>query len=81
MISSFMGRRMSEEQYINLPVNLKRIQRFAMVTKLYHPELELSDLSTDAKECRAQIDAEAERIRAVMQDLFDDLAASQARRV
>src|SRR5205085_5756721 len=39
MISSFFGKRMDEEQFLNLPINLKRVAKFSMVTKLYVPEL------------------------------------------
>lgn len=78
MVSSFFGKRMGEEQYLNLPLNLKRIPRFSMITKLYLPALYESDLSGDPRERRRQIEAEAENIRLVMQEMFDELGARHA---
>lgn len=79
MVSSFFGRRLDEEQYLNLPINLKRIGKFAMITKLYLPELKESALSENSKDRRAQLLEEAEKIRIVMQDLFDELGAKKAK--
>lgn len=81
MVSTFFGRKMDEEQYLNLPINLKKVAKFSMVTKLYVPELYESDLSGDATERKEQIATEAEKIREVMQDLFDELGAQKAKPV
>lgn len=81
MVSSFFGRKMDEEQFLNLPINLKKVAKFSMVTKLYVPELYESDLSGDANERKDQISKEADKIRTVMQDLFDELGARKAKPV
>lgn len=79
MVSSFFGRRFDEEQFVNVPMNLHRIPKLSMITKLYIPELYEADLSEDPRERRRQISAEADRIRDQMQDLFDELGSKRAK--
>lgn len=71
--SKFFGEKLKEEQTINLPLRLSKIPRFAMKTKLYVPELYEADLSADPHERRAQLEVETEKLRQIMQDLFDEI--------
>lgn len=79
MVSSFFGKKAGEETFVNLPTNLKRIPKLSMITKLYLPQLYEADLSADPRERRRQIAAEADRVRDLMQDLFDELGSQHAK--
>lgn len=74
VFSKFFGEKLQQDSQINLPLNLGKVRRLRMRTKLYVPKLYASDLAGEALERRQQIAAEAEDLRAVMQEMFDDLA-------
>ncbi|PWU15602.1 MAG: hypothetical protein C5B49_11565 [Bdellovibrio sp.] len=79
MVSKFFGRKWEEENFLNIPINFKRLERFSMATQLYRPKLTGSQLAEDPQELREQLAAECEKIRALMQSLYEDLAAKAAK--
>jgi hypothetical protein len=70
MISPFFGQKLKEENKINLPIKLRKIPKYRMRLKLYSPALYEADLSENSLECKAQISEEAEKIREIMQEMF-----------
>ena len=65
---------LQEDAQINLPVRLRKVPHFKMRVQKYVPELKALDLSEDFTERRAQLQAEGDRLRTRMQELFDSLA-------
>lgn len=78
-VSSFFGRHMDKQPFINLPINLRRLQRLTMATKLYQPGLYESDLSGQGGERQEQIQAESEKIRGLMQEMYDELGVQEVK--
>lgn len=74
MFSRFFGDRLREDSQINLPLRLSKVPCLRMHTKLYVPRLYASDLAGHPEERRAQIQTEADDLRALMQEMYDDLA-------
>jgi len=73
MFSNFFGKRLQEDQQINLPLRLSKVPRLRMRTKLYVPKLYASDLAGNPEERRQQIQGEAEDLRSMMQEMYDEL--------
>ncbi|MBX2994355.1 MAG: hypothetical protein KF681_06025 [Bdellovibrionaceae bacterium] len=77
--SRFFGQGLMEAGSLNLPILLKKIPHFHMKLHLYTPALYESDLSGSEAERRSQLQAEAENIRALMQEMYDSLPAARVR--
>lgn len=75
MFSKFFGEKLQKDSLLNLPIRLTKVKNFRMRTKVYLPELYEADLSSDPTERRAQLSVEAEKIRELMQEMFDELAS------
>jgi len=73
--SKFFGRGLLEAGALNLPLLLKKMPNFRMKLRLYSPALYESDLSANPTERRGQLEAEADTIRALMQDMYDELGS------
>lgn len=74
MFSKFFGAKLQQEPQINLPLRLGKVPNFRMRIQKWVPSLKAADLSEDPTERRAQLQAEADRLRSRMQSLFDSLA-------
>lgn len=66
---------------LNLPAALTRMEHFQMRCELYRPALKASELSENQAERRRQIGREAEKIRARMQELLEELRIRSGRLV
>ena len=71
--SSFFGKKLLQSGLVNLPFRLRKIPRFSMRLHLYSPALFESDLAENETERRHQLQEEADRVKALMQELWEDL--------
>lgn len=74
--SSFFGEGLLKSGLLNLPFRLQKIPRFAMRLHLYSPTLYESDLAENPAERKAQLQEEGDKVRALMQEIWDGLPAS-----
>lgn len=70
MVSPFFGQKFSQEKSVNLPLKLKKVRRFRMRLKLYLPSLYEADLAENPHQRRVQMQEEADKIRELMQEMF-----------
>lgn len=77
--SRFFGQGLLEAGALNLPILLKKIPHFRMKLHLYKPQLQADQLSSDEAERRSQLEAEAQSIRKIMQEMYDSLPPAQTR--
>jgi hypothetical protein len=77
--SRFFGQGLLEAGALNLPILLKKIPHFRMKLHLYTPDLQAQQLSENEPERRLQLETEAQKIRSLMQAMYDSLPPAQAR--
>jgi len=71
MIAPFFSQQIQSGKHLNFPFPVQKIQDFRMSVRLYNPKLYESDLSAHPLERKSQLEAEAEQIREIMQEMLD----------
>ena len=71
--SAFFGKGLMQSGLLNVPFRLKKIPLFSMKLHLYSPALYESDLSENENERRHQLQEEAEKVKALMQEMWEEL--------
>lgn len=69
----FFGKNILNFGALNIPLRLHKIPRFSMQLHLYMPSLYESDLAENEHERRHQLNEEGEKIRALMQEMWEKL--------
>lgn len=80
-VFDFLEARLKKTGLFTLPLWPSPMEKFDMLCELVPLEMKTEDLSKDPSERRAQISKEADRIRAKMQELLDELDSDQAKSV
>jgi hypothetical protein len=70
---NFVEKRIRKTGHFVLPLSPKPMEHFEMICEIYHPSLKAEDLAEEASIRRAQLEAEAARIRQRMVELLDEL--------
>ncbi|MCE3009102.1 MAG: hypothetical protein LW875_00635 [Proteobacteria bacterium] len=69
----FFAKQIQSGKMLNFPFPVQKIQDFRMSVQIYNPALYESDLSAHPLERKSQLEAEAEQIRAIMQEMLESL--------
>ncbi|GAA3937941.1 hypothetical protein [Litoribacillus peritrichatus] len=65
--------RIKETRLLSIPTILKRLKELKVMYQLYYPEITAADLPTDIDQRNALLAEEANKVRAVMQSMIDEL--------
>jgi hypothetical protein len=78
VIADFLGERLKETGLLTIPKIPKQLDRFEMLCELYKPSLAEDELDKNSSRARAQIEEEAEHVRAKLESMLAEIDADHS---